>query len=525
MAPEHLPKDFLTLATPQDLPTVPKLPIDPSLHSLFASLPKEELSKLLHANSLGGFVAPGAASSNGNSLLNRMISQGMKQPVWNKDITVSQVIALRNSQDQRFVERSAQNLPDWLGPDLLRISQMQNLVNTNEGNAFCMQTFKMDHGPMGTHGEKGNVWIRDFGMHGHHEVGSNFVAQNKQNVYPSTGFSAKALEEHSSSAHIASNFAGKASETMLSLSMSSLKEHVLSVPAVKCQPLTEANRTASLPWSVGQVVVPGPFSTVPVGGGVQAGIQQSMHASDDSIGKPSSAPLTIFYAGNVNVYDGVSLDKAQEIMHLAGNSTLCPTEALAGQYTPALLNAANSQSWLGSLQHGYNVSVNPQDKLRSNVPTGQMVVSTQSAAGQVSQSCPPANKQSECSKQSTPPSVSPSLPAGQPVVPKPLPLARKASLARFFEKRRERVQSKSPYLLKKTCPEQSLLPGERFSSSNYDSSYPTPHDECIDKWPVSGRCGMEGRFEYVSNCDFAAKDESTLSSAESRIVTECETSV
>ncbi|KAI3714340.1 hypothetical protein L1987_72937 [Smallanthus sonchifolius] len=133
------------------------------------------------------------------------------------------------------------------------------------------------------------------------------------------------------------------------------------------------------------------------------------------------AQLTIFYDGMVNAYDGISPEKAQAIMLLAGNG------------------------------HFVTTAVAPQPRTQAQGPTPMTPVSTE-----------------PCSPVSSPVSVSShhvgQLTGGQPNeteaakrimssfeqgMQSAIPQARKASLARFLEKRKERVMASAPYSLNK----------------------------------------------------------------------------
>ncbi|KAI3730679.1 hypothetical protein L1987_61852 [Smallanthus sonchifolius] len=152
--------------------------------------------------------------------------------------------------------------------------------------------------------------------------------------------------------------------------------------------------------------------------------------------KASSAPaqLTIFFGGMVNVYNDISPEKAQAIMFLAGNGASAST---------------------------------PQPKVQTQVPVSRTPVGD---AVYVTQPIKPQ----PCSAISSPMSVS-SHPLGptnkdegakivkgsvapvskvdtprvisslEEVMKSAVPQARKASLARFLEKRKERVLSSAPY--------------------------------------------------------------------------------
>ncbi|GAB2214775.1 hypothetical protein Droror1_Dr00019138 [Drosera rotundifolia] len=112
--------------------------------------------------------------------------------------------------------------------------------------------------------------------------------------------------------------------------------------------------------------------------------------------------MTIFYAGSVNVYDDISPERAQAIMLLAGNGS--------------------------SMPFNQRVHVQPH--------------SPKPAAARI-----PASPVGKPEPQRIISSLSP-VPLTT-MIPSAVPQARKASLARFLEKRKERVMSVAPYSRKK----------------------------------------------------------------------------
>lgn len=136
--------------------------------------------------------------------------------------------------------------------------------------------------------------------------------------------------------------------------------------------------------------------------------------------KVTSAPaqMTIFYGGMVNVYDDISPEKAQAIMFMARNGSfigtgkLSPTRTQVPVHTPMTLIRPQPCSAVSS---PISVSSHP--------------------FGQPSRGPPDQNERAMSS-------------LGQ-AMQSAVPQARKASLARFLEKRKERVMASFPYSLSK----------------------------------------------------------------------------
>ncbi|XP_010498328.1 PREDICTED: protein TIFY 10A [Camelina sativa] len=124
--------------------------------------------------------------------------------------------------------------------------------------------------------------------------------------------------------------------------------------------------------------------------------------------KPESqtAPLTIFYAGQVIVFNDFSAEKAKEVMKLASKGT------------------ANSFTGFTS-----NLNIN-QSVAKTTTQTSNVVAAT-------------PNQVPHPKKTAT---QEPILSSSTPMTCE-LPIARRASLHRFLEKRKDRVTSKAPYQL------------------------------------------------------------------------------
>ncbi|KAL1202712.1 Protein TIFY 6B [Cardamine amara subsp. amara] len=190
---------------------------------------------------------------------------------------------------------------------------------------------------------------------------------------------------------------------------------------------------------VGVPIMAPPISVLPAPGSIVG--TTDIRSSSKPLGSP--AQLTIFYAGSVCVYDDISPEKAKAIMLLAGNGSSMPQA-----FSPP-------QTHQQQVVHHARASVDSSAMPPSFMPTYSYLspeagsstngLGAAQATRGLTSTC--HNNQTNASNINCSVAVPCSTNAMTPTVA--LPLARKASLARFLEKRKERVTSVSPYCLDK----------------------------------------------------------------------------
>ncbi|XP_062199077.1 protein TIFY 6b-like [Phragmites australis] len=259
-------------------------------------------------------------------------------------------------------------------------------------------------------------------------------------------------------------------------------------------PFNQSNpmfRVQSLPTLPDGVAGGGPFKQPSFSmNNTVAASAVGVYGTRDVAKAKKTAQLTIFYNGCVNVFDNVSAEKAQELMFLANRGSLPSSAPVACKpegpiFAPAKVTVPEvspaKQMLFQKPQH-----VSPPASAISKSITGML------QAASLPRSASSSNIDSTVPKSSVPLHIPPisQAPATQPatlattsaaaIMPRAVPQARKASLARFLEKRKERVTTAAPYPSAKSPLESS----DTFGSANDKSSctdiaLSSNHDESL----------------------------------------------
>jgi len=271
------------------------------------------------------------------------------------------------------------------------------------------------------------------------------------------------------------------------------------------------------------------------------GINMNNHFMGSTIGvfpprdlpKPApAAQLTIFYAGSVCSFDNVPLDKAKEILILASKASAqaappappVPSSETAKLETPVKTTEPDSSKITNLIQNpiqnnttlpivSSSVSLVSQNNNNNNGTLSRSGSSSNNTESNLPKPLSPLGPTSQPDPSSSMapklstgvPSGTPSLPAGlgvttaTAIMPRAVPQARKASLARFLERRKERVSSVAPYPCNKNTSENC----EKSENSNLSSK------PCHGIFDLSKNCEDSFSISQSTNNSYSGEAPNT----------------
>ncbi|XP_020675683.2 protein TIFY 6b [Dendrobium catenatum] len=185
--------------------------------------------------------------------------------------------------------------------------------------------------------------------------------------------------------------------------------------------------------------------------------------------RTKNAQLTIFYAGSVNVYDDVPSHMAQAIMLTASRE--CKTSISSGHprsdayglnlTTETLNNTANHlQLSCSEIKTGIEAGL-ADDKIGAK-SIAELILTSKNEPGRTIETCIGASSAT--------------------IMPRAVPQARKASLARFLQKRKERVSNMIPYSSERKNPDSSTVLEGAPTSSKFSSTDASISSNKSDSW-------------------------------------------
>ncbi|KAK3221935.1 hypothetical protein Dsin_008960 [Dipteronia sinensis] len=210
----------------------------------------------------------------------------------------------------------------------------------------------------------------------------------------------------------------------------------------------------------GGIPVATPLSSLATFGSVGGGIAEQCNGVKTHV---PPAQLTIFYAGTVNVYEDISPEKAQAIMFLAGNgSSIAPN---AAQPKVQIQAPSSKSAAVNGVTVNQPVNAPPCTGLPSPISISSHT-DTHSGSGSTSTedmmvvkttgvNATPVCKLEPSKTVNAVGSVAATstMPAGPSKFYAAFPQARKASLASFLEKRKQRAVNAAPYVASTKPPE------------------------------------------------------------------------
>lgn len=166
-----------------------------------------------------------------------------------------------------------------------------------------------------------------------------------------------------------------------------------------------------------------------------------MQPADSSI-KPNSSQLTIFYAGRVNVFDDVSSIKAEEIMVMAASGISLSSNMAMFSGTPVQMIPPPPSGSLKNADAAEFSRMDPSTCQPDQIARDQVAIGPPLPTNSI-----PQAPQTE---ESYTPGTQSTYIDNETACPQALPQARKASLTRFLQRRKERVLTNSPYPVEKS---------------------------------------------------------------------------